>query len=827
MRCSLIFVLLEKKKGDTMKKEPLYILTYDHGGYVLWEKAVKPRLKELLEWMEKYPKLRIGLDYESFTFDEFSRCDPEVVELTKELLEKYPDRVGLGATTYGQPLSLYISEESNIRQLTYAIKTNLKYFGKTPDVYSISEFALNNQSPQMLKLCGYKACLLRSHVMGYGYTKTFDKPWGMWTGKDKTGIPAVPVYDGQGRGYNCTTLDNWILSRWPDDTDISLEDFRETFKNYSPLLASRYDDLTQGIEKITAEIEKHDDYKYVLLEDIPAIFGEPEAILNTDDNDFHSQMPWGYCGNEIFNGCREGEVKAVQGEKLNAFAVMLGEKSLQDKSEEGWKYILAAQHHDVTICGLLDLARRFIPSSLSFSEEVKNESLASLEKHFAHEENNSLLVMNPHSFAIDTWVKAAIDDDLYTEAEESEIICENGNKYLNAHIVLPALTAKSIVLTKKKAAEKTELFSFNEEILTTPYYEIKLNSRGILYLRDKNSGVDIFSSEKGRLFAGNINGSDEESDGSWNVSVNSYSAEAVFNGFVGSVGCKFSMLFSSSDKRIDCKAEFNINEKDRVGRTDITEGRPVPLTLNGHHHHDKLCFVVDLNLSESRKMYRDLPYSVAEWDGQLRLTEEYWYPDDRILVDTKVSAEESFRNITHLQGVYWIALRDEKRGLAVLNKGCMGSAVHGNRLYIPLLYSNEYMCGTKILDGVYTDEFSLLPFESSLNNVDIHKQALNYNYPVISEILEKGNGSVKEFTAASIVSDNDSVIMSSLYPENGYITARFCNFSDDAADITYLPSKGKLICETDLLGNEIKNAADGRLHFNPWEIKTVKISLDA
>lgn len=29
--------------------------------------------------MEKYPKLKIGLDYESFTFDEFSEKDPELI----------------------------------------------------------------------------------------------------------------------------------------------------------------------------------------------------------------------------------------------------------------------------------------------------------------------------------------------------------------------------------------------------------------------------------------------------------------------------------------------------------------------------------------------------------------------------------------------------------------------------------------------------------------------------------------------------------------------------------------------------------------------------
>lgn len=178
----------------------MYILTYDHGGFVLWGDVVKPRLRNIAAWMEKYPKLKIGLDYESFTFDEFSKKDPEIVEMTKELLLKYPDRVGLGATTYGQPLSLTISEESNARQLLYAVRTNLHYFGKTPTVYAISEFALNNQTPQLIKLCGYKAAILRSHVMGYGYPKTFDSAWGKWIGKDGTQIPAVRLMTDRAEG---------------------------------------------------------------------------------------------------------------------------------------------------------------------------------------------------------------------------------------------------------------------------------------------------------------------------------------------------------------------------------------------------------------------------------------------------------------------------------------------------------------------------------------------------------------------------------------------------------------------------------------------------
>lgn len=807
-----------------MNKEPLYILTYDHGGYVLWEKEVKPRLKDIAVWMEKYPRLRIGLDYESFAFDEFDRCDPEVIDMIRELLRKYPDRVGLGATTYGQPLSLYISEESNIRQLTYAVKTNLSFFGITPDVYCISEFALNNQTPQMIKKCGYKAAILRSHVMGYGYTKTFDKSFGMWVGKDKTGIPAVPTYDKQGRGYNCTTLDNWILSRWPRDTDISLEDFREMFGKYSPLLASRYDDLTQGIEQVTAEIEKHEDYKYVLLEDIPSLFGEPTELLEMTDNDFHSQMPWGYCGNEIFRGCREGEIRAVQAEKINALSVMLGHPSYEKKNEEAWKYILAAQHHDVTICGLLDLSRRFIPASLGYSKEIIEESLKNIAADFSHKDCSSLFAFNPLSFPVDTYITLDKNEDGIT-CQEDCLSDENGRTLYYKRVSLPELTAKSIKAEKDNAHTKKEAFSFNADKneLSTPYYIITFGDNGILSLYSKETEGFIIKNQTQRLLSGFINGKDEDFHGKAVCKTGKDFAFITFSGFTGSIPCRFTMTFSSFNPRIDCEIKNSVRDTDRIGRTDITENRPVPLTLNGHHHDDKLCFVADISLADDREMFRDLPFSVSQWDGQLRLTEEYWYPDDRILVDTPVSKEESFNAKTHLQGIYWVALRDKNKGLSVMNKGTMGSVVQGNRIFIPILYSNDYMCGTKILNGEYSNEFSLLPFGSSFSCTDIHKAAMTYNYSPVNTLLSPNEGRLTEYTLAQISSDSDSVILTAIHPEDGGLTARFCNFSDCEASVKFTPSKGNISAETDLLGNKTGVISENTLYFKPWEIKTVRV----
>lgn len=774
-----------------MKEKKLYILTYDHGGYVLWKDEVKPRLKEIYRWMEEYPKLKIGLDYESFTFDEFSRCDPEIVDMVADLLEKYPDRIGLGATTYGQPLSLTISEESNARQLIYAVRTNLEYFGKTPSVYAISEFALNNQTPQLIKKCGYEAAILRSHVMGYGYPRTFDSAWGRWIGKDKTEIPAVPTYDKQGRGFNCTTVDNWILSRWPRNQLYALEDFEEMFSKYTPLLASRYDDLTQEIEPITAYTEGKDNYEYILLEDIPEIYGEAKDELVTTDNDFSVQMPWGYCGNEIFNGVRQAEVEAVQAEKLNALAVMLGAKPMNKELDDAWKYALAAQHHDVTICGLLDLSRRFIPESLEASACVKEQSLKAIAGHFGGDGN---VAVNMHSFDVDEWV------DAYGE---------------KIHVKLPAFTAKKI---SKDSKTYNYLWSADTGELITPCYSLKLTETGIAYIDDVRNSRRIFDNGSGELFSAYIDEKNCVSFGEWSVEISPCSAIAVQVGKIGSIGYRFEMRFNGDSERIDCKTKFELHGE-RVGRNDEKAGLKKSLTVNGHIHDGKICFNMNLCLDKGRRMVRDLPYSISEWEGAVRVTEDYWYKEDLIIIDEKVTPEESFNSETFLNGIYWLCMRDDKNGVAVMNRGCMGSSVKGNRLSIPLLYSNDYLCGTRILDGIYEDEFAVLPFESTLSDADLHRKAVSYAYQ--PAVVAAENGKTDNLTAALLKTQGGEIVLTTLYPENGGIMARFCNYSDESATADFISDYVTVKSETDLLGKEISEVTGGKLKFKPWEIKTV------
>lgn len=111
---------------------PVYLLTYDHGGYILWGEHFKERLDSAIEWLEKYPSFKLGLDNEAFAYDQYAETQPEMVEFLREKLREFAGRLAIGSSTYGQPLSVFVNEESNVRQLTYTIRANLRHFSQTP-----------------------------------------------------------------------------------------------------------------------------------------------------------------------------------------------------------------------------------------------------------------------------------------------------------------------------------------------------------------------------------------------------------------------------------------------------------------------------------------------------------------------------------------------------------------------------------------------------------------------------------------------------------------------------------------------------------------------
>jgi hypothetical protein len=207
----------------------LYMLTYDHGGLVLWGMdAFKESLHSAAEWMDRYPSFKIGLDNEAYTYDYMAEQDPKLLEELRGMLARYRGRFGIGTCTYGQPLMWFLNEESNIRQIAYALETERKYFGTAPDIYLMSEHAMHSQIPQILTGLGFKGAIMRSHFMMYGYNPQFDVAIGWWVGLDGSRIPTIPTYKDEGAGIGQVTDDNRFLTRYPTIVKSSPEDFRNS-----------------------------------------------------------------------------------------------------------------------------------------------------------------------------------------------------------------------------------------------------------------------------------------------------------------------------------------------------------------------------------------------------------------------------------------------------------------------------------------------------------------------------------------------------------------------------------------------------------------------
>jgi hypothetical protein len=798
------------------KKKSIYLLTYDHGGYILWGDRFEEKLDSAVDWLEKYPKFRIGLDNESFAYDEYARTNPAIISKLNTILTRFKGRFGIGSCTYGQPLSVFISEESNTRQIVYAIRANLKHFGQTPVYYAISEHALHNQIPQLIKQAGYKGAIMRTHFMMYGYNPTYDAAFGWWFGEDGSKIPAVPTYEGEGADFGITTLDNWVLTRWPDRTTHSLEEFGKKFRHIEPLLASRYDDIVHRHEGMLMYVEDFDEYKWVLLEDLPEIYGEPKIEFRPSSNDFRVRMPWGYCGNEIFNGCSAAETAVVLAERANASAFLMGGASLQADLEEAWKNLLVAQHHDVQICGLLKDSRKYLSASVALSARVKNESMDYLAKQFATEGEYNLVVYNTHSFEIteqaeiEVWQggSAGYQVRLGEKIVPSEARIYDSNRrglvraLVSFEAVIPAHTIQVYHIdTTQPCATLENLFSYDRDkgILETPLYSFGLDERGIRRLFDKENGTLLIDSSHGHLFKGVINNIESDSIGKWNVTITPGHAKAVYGGFVGNIPLLFEMEFHGLQRRINCHVRFSHNGE-KVGCIDI------PGKVNGFVHENKLCFVLHTRLEGDSFGVRDLPYVISRESP----------PKD---AEKKIHSDTN--EPYYIQGNYWMARRGADFGIAFFNRGCRGAVANGPDFSLPLVYANTYIWGTRMLYGETNHEFAIYPFDVDTLDIAIHKSALSYHYPPLTVVTGGHSGRFSVCHRILNIKGGDGVVMTALYPEDATVLIRSCEYQGTAETYKVGCSEGKPGEQVTIMNKPVDAPTPGNI--GPWEIQTHRI----
>ena len=807
----------DKPLDESSDSTPLYLLTYDHGGLVLWgSDHFVQYLRSAAEWLDRYPSFKIGLDNEAYTYDQMARANPEILQEIRAYLKKYAGRFGIGTCTYGQPLSVFVNEESNIRQIGYALAADRRHFDCAPNVYLMSEHAMHSQIPQILKGFGFEGAIMRTHYMMYGYNPTFDAAIGWWVGLDGSRISTIPTYKGQGAKFGITTTDNWILTRYPgSNAPKSPADFRKEFAHINPLLATRADDAGLRREELVKEYEGKPGYKWILLEEIFPAFPVPKDDFETKPNDFVVRMPWGYCGNEIWNLSRRAEVAVLTAERAAAIALLTGGSNHQAELEKAWKNLLVAQHHDIQICGILDDARRFLPESINISENVLKSSMQHIASQMSAGDNPQVVVLNPVSWRRKEWFEISVSlprgyaknlqvlhgDKIIPSAILAADLNSDGSLRdikLALYADLPGLSVCSyrLIPTDGKPSDENEKLSVDSQNLTitTPFMEVHFNPKGgVSSMKDKRTGKELLESKKrSAFFAGRIEGKDVESGGLWALASARGGAPwalARESGLIGTIPYTLEMKFHADSPRIDCRVRFSFAGQ-RIGRLSDNVRDP----SSGFVHEHKLRFKMFPALGGNSVGVRDLPFAVSE-------------TDDR-----------------YVNGLYWTAVTDGEKGFGVFNRGTMGAVREQDGGFsVPLAYAMYYVWGTRMLSGDFTYEIALYPFTERWDKAGLHERALEYNYPLAGLFAPAGNGKSRHTIQPLVMSSSD-VIASAFLNLNDDIYVRMYEHRGRSCQVSldYKMSQAQMT-EVDLAGREL-SVVSGVLNFKPWQIKTVRIT---
>lgn len=795
--------------------ETIYLLTYDHGGLVLWGiPQFTANLRSAAAWLGRYPGFKIGLDNEAYIYDYLAERDPAVLDEVCGYLKTYEGRFGIGTCTYGQPLSTYINEESNIRQIHYAQQTNRKYFGFTPSIYLMSEHAMHSQIPQILAGFGFRGAIMRTHYMMYGYNPTFDAGVGLWTGVDGTRLWAVPTYPGEGAEFGKTTVDNWVLTRCPglECGGNSLDQFATQFAQIRPLIATRADDAALRREDLVKETEKSGRYRWMLLEDLVTAFPLPSQELKTEPNDFKTRMPWGYCGNEIWIGCRKAEVAVLLAERLAAFVSLMGGRPHEEQLDIAWKELLVSQHHDIQICGLLHDARRHLSASLNASQRMQASALEFLAGGMEASGAIQITVFNPHSWVYDGWITAEFDaphgwtNQLEATHEGTRLqavllspLPASGNAIRGGTVAIRAqVPALSISTFSLSPANKLQRLAAPSTInpsglsIENVHWKCRLHPEGgFAALESRASRRLLFQpGKRSGFFAATIDGRTEESHGKWQFPPRQDGlprSVAVETGVVGSIPYRMELEVWNDSPRLDFRVRFDFDDEKIGAVTSNTRD-----ATSAFVHEEKLRFKIFPAVDSSAVGIRDLPFVVSE-------------TRDR-----------------YINGIYWAAISDGRAGLAAFNRGSMGSVRESDGAFaIPLAFANSYIWGTRMLSGEFVYEFALWPFEGPWQGCALHRRALEYNLPCLSLGSDPGRGEWGE-TFQPVALSSDNVLVSAMYPHAGQVYLRLYEHTGYPSAVPLRAWKDQPLLEVNLREEDVA-APQNSIAFRPWQIRTLRI----
>jgi alpha-mannosidase len=294
---------------------------------------------------------RGNLNFDAVGYERMAAEEPDALaELRTAVADRTVEIVG---ASYGQPYPLFHHGESAVRQLTYGVRAVSRLLGVRPRSYWEEEFSFYPQLPQLLADVGYRyASLFFQWTWHTPHVPSEDAPAIWWEGLDGTRILTTP------RGP-------LNLHQWPEDFaalrshPLLANSPAPVIQQWLELLPSpdwmcRSELLLDGMKELLSTPGL--DIRFgTLSEVLEAVGKHAEVRRYTMDDVFHG-MSLGKNGDLGHRRSRETEQTLLAAEALSVLAGRLGRPYPHWdvypvwELEEGWRELLAFQHHDNDEC---------------------------------------------------------------------------------------------------------------------------------------------------------------------------------------------------------------------------------------------------------------------------------------------------------------------------------------------------------------------------------------------------------------------------------------------------------------------------------------------
>lgn len=154
-----------------------------------------------------------NVNFDGIGYEKMAAEAPEALTTLRDAVAEGTVEVVGGS--YGQPYGLFHGGESNIRQRIYGVRTAMRLLGKRPRTFWEEEFDFFPQLPQMLKGCGFDGASLYFQWTWHTPEVPFEaSPVVWWEGVDGSKLLAA-------------TRNRLNLHQWPEDFQILLDELAE------------------------------------------------------------------------------------------------------------------------------------------------------------------------------------------------------------------------------------------------------------------------------------------------------------------------------------------------------------------------------------------------------------------------------------------------------------------------------------------------------------------------------------------------------------------------------------------------------------------------